>query len=202
MKKRTFFAFDLDGTVTKQEILPIIAEELNIEDEMRLLTELTLNGTIGFDESFEFRVNILKKIPLSRIHEIISTIELDRDIENFIHKNKENCAIVTGNLDVWLTPLIQRLDCKFYSSKGYARGDRLIGLTEIIDKSKAISEIRKYADNVVSIGESANDIPMFAESDITVAFGGVHQPAMDIIQISDYVIYDGNTLCRLLNTFL
>jgi len=93
MKKRTFFAFDLDGTVTKQEILPVIAEELNIEDEMRLLTELTSNGTISFNESFEFRVNILKKIPLSRIHEIISTIELDRDIENFIHKNKENCAI-------------------------------------------------------------------------------------------------------------
>ena len=35
----------------------------------------------------------------------------------------------------------------------------LIELVEIMNKSKAIFEIRKYVDNIVSIGESINDIP-------------------------------------------
>jgi len=200
--KKTFFAFDLDGTVTKQEILPILARELNLENEMRLLTELTLNGTIGFNESFALRVAILKGIPISTIHRIISTVELDRDIEKFINENKENCAIVTGNLDVWIEPIAERLGCKFYSSKGYVEEDKLIELVEIMNKRKAIFEIRKYVDNIVSIGESINDIPMFTESDIAIAFGGVHQPVKDIIQISDYIVYRGDSLCHLLNTLL
>ena len=93
--KKTFFAFDLDGTVTKQEILPILARELNLENEMRLLTELTLNGTIGFNESFALRVAILKGIPISTIHRIISTVELDRDIENLLMRIKK--IVITGN---------------------------------------------------------------------------------------------------------
>ena len=37
------YAFDLDGTVTKEETLPLIARELGLETEMKLLTKLTLD---------------------------------------------------------------------------------------------------------------------------------------------------------------
>ena len=67
MTKKVFFAFDLDGTVTKEEILPLLARELGLESEMRILTDLTLNGTIEFHQSFILRVAILKAIPISRI---------------------------------------------------------------------------------------------------------------------------------------
>ena len=49
MKK---IAFDLDGTVTKVETLPLLAEELDLADEMKLLTDLTLSGKIPFKKSF------------------------------------------------------------------------------------------------------------------------------------------------------
>ena len=46
MKK--IFCFDLDGTITTQEILPLIAAELDLYEEISTLTQATINGLIPF----------------------------------------------------------------------------------------------------------------------------------------------------------
>ena len=46
------FLFDLDSTITKKEILPEIARKIGKEDEMRRLTEETMNGVLPFKQSF------------------------------------------------------------------------------------------------------------------------------------------------------
>ena len=52
MKEKTVFLFDLDSTVTKEEILPMIAKKIDKEQEMRELTEQTMMGILNFRESF------------------------------------------------------------------------------------------------------------------------------------------------------
>ena len=56
------FLFDLDSTITKKEILPTISEKINKTNEMRELTEATMQGVIPFKTSFLKRVDILKNI--------------------------------------------------------------------------------------------------------------------------------------------
>ena len=58
-----FFLFDLDSTITKQEILPTVSKMVSKEKEMRELTEKTMQGELPFKESFLQRVDILKNIP-------------------------------------------------------------------------------------------------------------------------------------------
>ena len=94
MKK---YAFDLDGTVTKVETLPLLAEELGLSAEMKILTNLTVSGELSFEKSFKLRYFILRNIPLNRIRQIMDSVELDENIAGFIRENKEACAIVTGN---------------------------------------------------------------------------------------------------------
>ena len=48
----TKFIFDLDGTVTKEETLPIIAKHFSVEEEIEKLTKQTVMGHIPFVESF------------------------------------------------------------------------------------------------------------------------------------------------------
>ena len=151
MKK---FAFDLDGTVTKVETLPLLAEELDLAEEMKLLTDLTLSGKIPFAKSFRMRYLILRNIPLQRIQEIMDGVELDEK-----------------NIPV---------------------------LKKILDKGTAIRELKKGGDKVIAIGESFNDVPMFEEANTSVAYGGVHKPVSAAISVSDYVVFDGGALCRLL----
>lgn len=192
------YAFDLDGTVTCQETLPLLAKELGLYEEMKLLTKLTMNGDIKFDQSFKLRFHVLNGIKLERIQEVMKTVILDKKIAEFIKENKANCAIVTGNLDLWIKPLVDMLGCKVYSSKGDVQYGDTLELKYVLHKSEAIRSLRNEYERVVAIGESFNDIPMFEEADIAIAYGGVHDPVSRAIENSDYVVYDGGSLCKLL----
>ena len=194
------FAFDLDGTITKVETLPLLAKELNLSDEMKLLTELTLSGKISFEKSFRLRYFILRNIPLKKIQEIMAAVELEEKISEFIRENKENCVIVTGNLDCWIEPIIAKLDCKSFSSMSELDEMNIPVLKKILDKGKVIRELKKTSDKVIAIGESFNDVSMFKAADISIAYGGVHAPVPEAISISDYVVFDSDTLCNLLKT--
>lgn len=195
MKK---IAFDLDGTVTKVETLPLLAEELDLADEMKLLTDLTLSGKIPFKKSFRLRYLILRNIPLKKIQEVMDGVELDDEIAAFIRANKKNCAVVTGNLDCWIEPIIAKLGCESFSSTSQRDEKNLPVLKEILDKGTAIRTLKKKSDKVIAVGESFNDVPMFEEANVSIAYGGVHKPVSAAISVSDYVVYDGGALCRLL----
>jgi HAD superfamily phosphoserine phosphatase-like hydrolase len=195
----SIYAFDLDGTVTTQEMLPLIARELHLGEELALLTRLTLDGSIGFEASFRLRFRMLRSFPVERIQAIVAMTPLDPAIEAFIEQYNSRCAIVTGNLDVWVQPLAQRLGCRFFTSGSEMRGGQL-ELTTVLDKGKAIRELASNGAKTVAVGESFNDIPMFEEADIGIAFGGVHQPVPQLVRIADYVVHSGKALCQLLQT--
>ena len=193
MTKR--FAFDLDGTVTTVETLPILARELGLSTEMKRLTDLTLVGEIPFEQSFRLRYGMLKNIPLECIQEIMSTIPLEPTIEKFIRGHREQCALVTGNLDCWIAPISAKLGCEIFSST--IKSD---GRLNVPDKSSAIKKLRAEGGRVIAIGESVNDLPMLRAADVSIAYGGVHRPIDAAIEVSDFVVFDGMTLCRLLKT--
>lgn len=197
---RTAFGFDLDGTVTEEEILPRIAGALGLEREMEVLTDLTLKGSIAFEDSFRLRCHILMAVPLSEVRAIIEDVILSPPIAEFIRARSQQCFIITGSLDCWLQPLLDDLGCGSFSSKGVVEGDRLVGVEHVLVKSEAVRQLRNHYDRVVVIGESVNDIPMFEAADAGVAYGGVHEPVENLIEVSDYVTYHPEALCRLLNT--
>ena len=196
------FAFDLDGTVTLDELLPLIAKALELEEEIEFLTDLTINSVIPFDMSFKLRFALLKSIKLSFIQSVIENASLDDDIAHFIRSNSDNCYIVTGNIDQWVKPIIDNLGCEIYASKAKCEGDCCTELLYINKKAEAIQRIRKKHDFIVAIGEGANDTGMFQEANLSICYGGVHSPYKDLMKYANYLINDGKTLCRLLNTLL
>ena len=195
MKK---FVFDLDGTITKAETLPLIAAELGLSDEMKLLTDLTLSGKIPFAKSFKLRYLVLRNVPTKKVQDIMASVPLDEEIAAFIAEHKKNCAVVTGNLDCWIEPIVEKLGCEIFSSTSVPDDRNSPVLTKILDKGAAVRELKKTCDKIVAIGESFNDVPMFEEADISIAYGGVHKPVGTAISVSNYVIFDGGALCRLL----
>ncbi len=191
------FAFDLDGTVTTREILPVLAQELGLAQEMALLTRLTLDGTLDFTSSFRLRFAILRSIPVARVREIVAEIPLDPYIVDFIRARQEHCAILTGNLDCWIAPLLDKFGCRAYLSTSCVN-DGLLSLNSILDKGEAVADLARLGRRVVAIGESANDLPMFKAADVRVAFAGVHEPVPEVLRLADYVARDGRELCALL----
>ncbi len=197
----TWFAFDLDGTITTREILPTLACELGLEEEMGLLTRLTLDGTLDFAASFRLRFQLLRSIPLTRVREIVSAVPLDPDMTGFIKRHSARCCVITGNLDAWIAPLAEQLGCPFFCSTStlYA-GEPVLG--RILDKAEATRSLRRNGRRIVCIGESHNDIPMFREADTGIAYAGVHSPAPALAALAHHTAYTGEELCRLLEEFL
>ena len=54
----TKFIFDLDGTVTMQETLPLISKHFNIQEAIDNIKKETIQANILFVESFIKRINI------------------------------------------------------------------------------------------------------------------------------------------------
>lgn len=192
------YCFDLDGVITKEEILPLIANDINFYHEMELLTDLTIRGEIPFEHSFQIRCEMLKRVSVSRVTSIVADVPLHELIADFIRKNSEFCFIVTGNLDVWVHEIAEKIGVKYYSSRGTVVNDQLISVDHVINKGDAIKDLKEKFDTIVAVGDGMGDANMFEESDICIAFGAVHPPVASLIDLSDFVCYSEDSLCRLL----
>ena len=165
--KDTAYCFDLDGTVTRDELLPVIASEVGLAEEIGFLTRLTIQGQIPFEMSFRLRCRLLSEIPVATVANIVDQVPLDEEIAGFIRNDPECCFIITGNLDVWIEKIAAKLGCGVFSSTAERRVDGRLGpLKNILRKSHAIRELRSKFDRLVCIGEGFNDVPMFEEADV------------------------------------
>ncbi|MDL2216539.1 HAD-IB family phosphatase [Desulfovibrio sp. OttesenSCG-928-M14] len=197
--KPVLCAFDLDGTVTACEMLPVIARLAGLGDVVSMLTRLTLSGQISFERSFRMRFALLRRLPLAMVHRAVEAIPLDPDIESFIRRRKTQCALITGNLDLWIAPLVKRLGCRCFSSRGMIAGKGL-RLLSILDKGRAVTRLNKEGWRVIAVGESVNDVPMLDAAAVGVAFAGVHRPVPEIRRMAHYQAANGADLCALLES--
>lgn len=195
-RRKWVFAFDLDGTITGAELLPRMASAVGLEEEMARLTRLTLDGSIPFAESFRQRFSMLRRAPLETLRRISATVPVDPCIQDFIAARPDECFVVTGNLDIWIEPLVQRLGCPVFCSRSESRDDGL-HLVRVLEKGEVIRELKK-GRKVATVGESVSDVPMFKEADLAVAFAGVHTPVPALGEFSAYCAATGRELCSFL----
>lgn len=193
------FIFDLDGTITSKETLPAIADYFGIYEEISKLTEQTVKGDIPFIESFIKRVDILNHIPVSDIDNFLSGIPLFSNLLEFIHKNKDDCIIATGNFGGWVEKLVKRIGCQCFGSEGIVENDKIIKLTKILKKETVVNNFKDQDEFVVFIGDGNNDVAAMNYADIAIACGLVHKPAKSVNGVADYAVFSEAALCRLLN---
>lgn len=190
------FLFDLDGTVTSAETLPIIAQHFDCVEQISELTARTIQGNVPFVESFIRRVNILGGHSVSEVSELLSKVPLYPQIARFISEHKEDCIIVTGNLTCWCDGLFKTIGCQCYGSEAECENDHVVKLKTILRKEQIVDQYRALGETVVFIGDGNNDLEAMRHANISIATGLTHNPAQSLMSICDYVIFDENALVR------
>ena len=191
------FLFDLDSTITRQEILPTISKSIGIHEEMSKVTDMTMRGEIPFTESFLRRVDLLKHIPINEVSELIGRIELNNLLVDFIQKNKSKCFVVTGNLDVWIEKLLERMGIKenTYCSRALIKNGHIEKVFSVLDKGMFVRQLQVP---FVAVGDGNNDADMIAAADVGIGYGGVRNIAKSVYESADYNFYDESALVEFL----
>lgn len=198
---KPLFVFDLDSTITRCELLPLIACSIGTEDEMARITEQAMAGAAAFADSFSMRVDRLKGVPVSQARRIAAAAPLHEEIARFIMENPDHCRIVTGNLDVWIEDLIARLGMqgRCLCSQARVDQDRLLGIDHIMDKNQAAARL---PHPFVAIGDGDNDLGLLQQANIGVAFSGARTISDRLRRAADCVFDDESALVHYLKTLL
>lgn len=196
------FIFDLDGTITKEETLPKIANHFNLKDKIDSLTKETIKGNIPFIESFIRRIHILSTINVSEISNLLENTKLYPHLLEFISKNPQHCIIASQNLSCYIDKLARKIGCCYYASSAIMQNDKVIKIKEILRKEHIVKHYKDLGEKVVFIGDGNNDVEAMRLANISIASGLTHTPANSVLSITDYLVLSEEALCRQLNQLL
>ena len=102
------YLFDLDSTITKEELLPRIGTLNGTSELLRKTTREAMLSNVSFSKSFLERIDLLSEIPLDEAQSIVETVPILEDLMNWIQSNNQCVYLVTGNLDIWLQKFLKK----------------------------------------------------------------------------------------------
>ena len=182
-RNRRIFAFDMDSTLIQGEVIDELAKMAGVGDQVVRITESAMRGEIGFDESFTRRVALLKGLPADRAFGLVDTIPLADGAERLIRTLRllgYKTAILSGGFTFFARSLQQRLGIDYVYANELEISDGIVTgrvIPPIINGDRKAALLAEIAaeenvslEQVVAVGDGANDIPMLNLAGMGIAY--------------------------------
>jgi phosphoserine phosphatase len=182
-RNRRLFAFDMDSTLIDGEVIDELARLAGVEGQVVKITESAMRGEIEFQESFRRRVGLLRGLPEARVLELLDRIPLVEGAERLIGTLRTlgyKTAILSGGFTFFARRLQQRLGIDYVYANELDIADGIVTgevRTPIVDGARKAELLRMIAreenislDQVVAVGDGANDLPMLGIAGMGIAF--------------------------------
>jgi phosphoserine phosphatase len=182
-RNRRLFAFDMDSTLIEGEVIDELAKLAGVGDQVMKVTESAMRGEIEFQESFRRRVALLRGLPEIQVRELLDTIPLVQGAEQLIATLKMlgyKTAILSGGFTFFARHLQTRLGIDYVFANDLDIADGVVSgmvRTPIVDGARKAELLREIAqlenislDQVVAVGDGANDLPMLGIAGMGIAF--------------------------------
>jgi phosphoserine phosphatase len=175
---------DMDSTLITIECIDEIADLQGIKPQVAAITARAMRGEIDFRASLTERVALLAGLPVAALERVYDErLRLSPGAERMIADVKAVGAkllLVSGGFTFFTERLKHRLGLDFTLSNTLEFVDgkltgRIAG--DIVDASAKAAKLRQCAQAlrgddgiVVAIGDGANDLPMLALADVSIAY--------------------------------
>lgn len=182
-KEKRLIVFDMDMTIVDFEIINRLASFAGVDEQVKAITDRAMNGEMDFKESLRQRVRLLKGMPLSTLQEIAADLQLTPGSEELIHHLKQvgyKIALISGGFTFFTDVLKERLGFDYAFANDLEIKDGVLTgeiKGEIIDaeaKGRIIYDLAEREkispDNIVAVGDGANDCLMIKNAGLGVAF--------------------------------
>ena len=202
--------FDLDNVIIDGEAIDEIGKLANVEEDIAEITEKAMQGEIDFETSIKDRVQLLEGTSIEDIEKVACDLPLMPGAEKTIKclKDKDvDVAIISGSFDVVADKIKDKLGVETVYTNSFTVEDGkltgevtgpLVSGTKLDVLKDHVEQAGITLDEVVAVGDGANDISMIESAGCGIAFN-----AKDSVkEIADVVVEEKDlckVLCEILN---
>ena len=189
--------FDLDNVIIKLA---------NVEDDIAEITEKAMQGEIDFETSIKDRVQLLEGTSIEEIEKVAEDLPLMPGACETVKCLKDkgvDVAIISGSFDVVADKVSDKLGVDtVYTNSFTVEDGKLTGEVTgpLVSGSKLdvlkdhVDEAGITLDEVVAVGDGANDISMIESAGCGIAFN-----AKDSVKEIADVVVEEKDLCKVLS---
>jgi phosphoserine phosphatase len=182
-KNKRMICFDMDSTLADIEGIDEMARKAGVHREVARITDKAMRGDFDFEESLRQRVAMLKGLSLDDVMEIRNQMVLSQGADELLTTLKWlgfKLGIVSGGFDIFADYLKDKfsldfafancLEIKNGALTGKVQGD----IVDAAQKARLVSQVACDMgiplDQVVAIGDGANDSLMLAQAGLGIAY--------------------------------
>lgn len=195
-KLQSVFLFDLDGTLTRKELLPWIGQLIGISAQLKFMTKKIMQDGGNFKNSFAERVELLSKIPVDDVQLKVKSVPVLEQLINWIKQRNDSCIVITGNLDIWVGPLIEEIGIAYFSSIG-SNDSKRTNIDFIIEKNLVMTYLPDI--RTIAIGDGSNDVGLLSAASVGILTEIVNRAPFALWEVADFAVREENSLCRMLS---
>lgn len=182
-KSKRLIVLDMDMTLIQMEVIDQIAELVGVGKEVSKITERAMNGEIDFNTALISRVELLKGLEANRLEEVFQKIVFTEGAKELLSLAKHlgfKTAVISGGFTYFTDKIKKLLDIDYTFANqleiidGQLTGKVLGNIVNAKRKAELLEEIALKEnislDQVIAVGDGANDIPMLEKAGLGVAF--------------------------------
>lgn len=182
-RAKRLVVLDMDSTLIQVEVIDELVRLAGVGEEVSFITERAMNGELNFEEALRERVLLLKGLKAEALQSVYRNIPLTPGARNLVRILKRlgfKTAVISGGFKFFTDRLKSDLglDYGFANELEIVEGVVTGGLAgPVVDGARKAQLLEQIAqqegislDQVIAIGDGANDLPMLARAGLGIAF--------------------------------
>jgi phosphoserine phosphatase len=183
-RKKKLLICDMDSTIIGQECIDELADYVGKKAEVAAITERAMQGELDFKAALKERVALLKGLPMATLQQCFDErIRLNEGADKLVKGLKERgvqTILVSGGFAFFAARVAQLAGFEgYFANILLAENDILTGEVRepILDKDakkmileQKMKQLNITPEEVIAIGDGANDIPMLQTAKFGVAY--------------------------------
>ena len=177
---------DMDGTIIRSECIDELADYVGVRAKVAAITQKAMGGEMDFVEALEQRVKLLRGLTVEQLTDCYNRkIHLTKGARTLVKTMSalgSTSAIVSGGFSFFADKIANDLGFdQSYANKLVFEGKTLSGALEnpILDAAKKKTVLQKLCiegnfdlNDVIAVGDGANDIDIIRNAGIGVSYYG------------------------------
>lgn len=182
-RRKKLLLADMDSTIVQGETLDDLAEFCGLGERISAITARAMNGELDFEEALKERVSLLAGRPESALRDVLDRMRLTPGAETLVRtmqKHGAYCVLVSGGFTIFTGETARRTGFDKHHGNTLEIADGVLtGCVKdpILDKNaklkilnETVAERGLSPEDVLSVGDGANDLPMLQAAGMGIAF--------------------------------